>query len=269
MKECSLMAIVGTLRNLFSDSLREDLAHDAKTAAAPRLARLLPARCLLCADACANALCAPCDADLKRTGDESCPRCRLPSSNGEVCGRCLRFPPQWDRLMATFWYQFPMDRLIVGAKHARYWSVFDWAANSTHEWPFASDTTLIPVPASAERIEERGYNQATLLARALAKRFSLRVDNEAIARIRATATQANRNWVERRRNVKDAFAATRSLAGESLVLVDDVLTTGATLNECARAALAAGAVRVDAYVIARVNPPRARDRVQKFNRVAA
>ncbi len=168
-----------------------------------------------------------------------------------------------------FWYQFPLDRLIVGAKHARYWNMFDWAAVSTVAWPFANDATLIPVPASAERIEERGYNQTTLLARALAKRFSLRVDDEALVRIRATAKQANRSWAERRRNVKHAFAATRSLAGESVVLVDDVLTTGATLNECARAALAAGAARVDAYVIARVNPPRARDRIQKFNRAVA
>ncbi|MGL4234213.1 MAG: phosphoribosyltransferase family protein [Casimicrobium sp.] len=263
------MAIVGTLRNLFGDSLRDDSASETLAPIAPRFAGLLPARCLLCADTCANALCAPCDTDLRRTGDESCPRCRLPSSNGEVCGRCLRFPPQWDRLAAMFWYQFPLDRLIVGAKHARFWNVFDWAANSDAAWPFASDATLIPVPASAERIEERGYNQATLLARALAKRFSLHADNDAIVRIRATATQANRNWIERRHNVKDAFAATRSLAGESVVLVDDVLTTGATLNECAKAALAAGASRVDAYVIARVNPPRSRDRVQQFNRAVA
>jgi ComF family protein len=162
-----------------------------------------------------------------------------------------------------------MDRLIVGAKHARHWGVFDWAAMEIANWPYEKNSTLIPVPASAERIEERGYNQAALLAQSLATQFSLRVDEKAIARIRATETQARRNWVERRKNVKGAFTATRSMQGESIVLIDDVLTTGATLNECARAAIDAGAAKVDAFVIARVNAPRARDRIQKFNRAVA
>lgn len=166
-------------------------------------------------------------------------------------------------------YEFPLDRLIVGAKHGRDWGVFDWSAALLDAWPHAASATLIPVPMAAERLAERGYNQATLFARSLAKRFDLRVDNEAIIRIRDTGSQAARTWVERRKNVKSAFAATRSLVGESVVLIDDVLTTGATLNECARAAFDAGASNVDAFVMARVNPPRARDRIQKFNRVVA
>lgn len=168
-----------------------------------------------------------------------------------------------------FMYEFPLDRLIVGAKHGRDWGVFDWAAGLVAEPPYSTDAILIPVPASPERLVERGYNQAALLARSLSKRFGGRVDDEAIVRIRETGSQANRNWVERRKNVKHAFAATRSLAGESVVLVDDVLTTGATLNECAAAARDAGAAHVDAFVIARVNPPRSRGRIQKFNRVVA
>jgi ComF family protein len=267
------MPIVETLRSLFVAPAREADARARETTESTTVERvanrLLPARCLLCADTCTGAVCALCDAALSRTGDESCPRCRLPASNGEVCGRCLRFPPRWNRLGATFMYEFPLDRLIVGGKHARFWGVFDWAAASIDHWPFAANATLVPVPLAAERVEARGYNQASLLAQELAKRFALRVDNDALIRIRATGTQTNRNWVERRRNVKDAFAATRSFAGESVVLIDDVLTTGATLNECAKAALNADAASVDAFVIARVNPPRARDRVQKFNRVVA
>ncbi len=273
------MSIVGSLRELITARRGEASSQAVSTnesVARRTLNRLLPARCVLCADACERVVCSPCDSALVRVPDEACPRCKLPSSNSEVCGRCLRFPPKWETLAATFMYEFPLDRLVVGAKHARHWGVFDWAASLHDAWPFApssgserAESVLIPVPIAANRLEARGYNQALLLARSLAKRFQLRVDDEAIIRIRDTGSQAYRNWVERRSNVKHAFAATRSLKGESVVLVDDVLTTGATLNECARAAIDAGAARVDAFVIARVNPPRARSRIQKFNRAVA
>jgi ComF family protein len=270
------MTIVGSLRSLFAPSSRVEVsARDEMNRAAAKslpdrwIDAALPARCALCADTCTRVVCAPCERALVRVADESCPRCRLPSSNSEICGRCLRYPPKWARLSAMFMYEFPLDRLIVGAKHGRDWGVFDWAAGLVAEPPYSKGAILIPVPASPERLVERGYNQAALLARSLSKRFGGRVDNEAIVRIRETGSQANRNWVERRKNVKHAFAATRSLAGESVVLVDDVLTTGATLNECAAAARDAGAAQVDAFVIARVNPPRSRGRIQKFNRVVA
>mgnify|MGYP001017023899 CR=1 FL=1 len=106
-----------------------------------------------------------------------------------------------------------------------------------------------------------GNGNASLAA---ARRFAdadLHVDNNAVVRIRETDVQQRLNWIERRRNVRGAFAATRSLAGESVLLVDDVLTTGATLNELARVALAAGAAQVDALVLARVQPLRRRDPV--------
>jgi ComF family protein len=266
------MSIVGSLQQLFASTRTRDELNERvhrESVSKRLLDRSLPARCALCADPCSQVVCRPCELALKRVADEACPRCKLPSSNSEVCGRCLRYPPKWERLSASFMYEFPLDRLIVGAKHGRYWGTFDWAATLIDEWPFAVEATLIPVAASPERLSERGYNQATLLAKSLAKRFDVRVDSNAVVRIRETGTQANRNWVERRKNVKHAFAATRSLAGESVVLVDDVLTTGATLNECARAAIKAGAERVDALVIARVNPPRSRARIQKFNRAAA
>ena len=128
---------------------------------------------------------------------------------------------------------------------------------------------LVPVPLHPKRLAARGYNQALLIAREFARRFAdadLHVDNNAVVRIRETDVQQRLNWIERRRNVRGAFAATRSLAGESVLLVDDVLTTGATLNELARVALAAGAAQVDALVLARVQPLRRRERTVKFNR---
>ncbi len=125
------------------------------------------------------------------------------------------------------------------------------------------------MPLAELRLQMRGYNQAQLIANEMARRFNLHVDADAVIRIRETDVQQRLNWSERRRNVRHAFAATRSFAGESVVLVDDVLTTGSTLNELARAVYDAGATRVDAYVLARVQPIRRRDRAVKFGQAVA
>lgn len=171
--------------------------------------------------------------------------------------------------MALLPYEFPVDAVMVAAKYQHAFALYRWAAAQCTEWPFAQTATLIPVPLAAARLQSRGYNQAQLIAGELARRFNLRVDRDAIVRIRETDVQQRLNWIERRRNVRSAFVSTRSLVGESVVLVDDVLTTGATLNELARAALDAGAASVDAFVLARVEPLRRRERVARFGRAIA
>ena len=238
--------------------------------AANRLrARALPQSCFFCAEGSSESVCAPCAAILPRLPSEVCPRCQLASANGEVCGRCLKKPPVWRRLAAHWHYDFPLDAALVSAKYHHAFAIYRWAATQRTAWPFAPNATLIPVPLADLRLQARGYNQAQLIARELAARFALSVDSQALIRLRETDVQQRLNWVERRRNVRGAFAATRSLAGESVVLVDDVLTTGATLNELARVALAAGAAQVDAFVLARVLPIRRRDRVVKFAQARA
>lgn len=252
--------------------------------AAPVLARVrdraLPQSCLLCGDAGPQAVCLPCAASLQRVGADACPRCQLASVHGQECGRCLKRPPQWRRLAAPWSYSFPFDAALLAAKYGHAFAVYRWSAAHAFAaqslpgagWPFARDLTLLPVPLAPERLQVRGYNQALLIAREFARQFAdsgLRVDHDAVVRIRETDMQQRLNWIERRRNVRGAFAATRSFAGESVVLVDDVLTTGATLNELARVVLAAGAAQVDALVLARVQPLRRRERVVKFNRAVA
>lgn len=171
--------------------------------------------------------------------------------------------------MAEWQYEFPLKAAISSAKYHHAFPIFRWVAAQRRDWPFAASATLIPVPLAELRLQERGYNQAERVAAEMAKRFALRIDADGVIRIRETDIQQRLNWIERRRNVRHAFAATRSFGGESVVLVDDVLTTGATLNELARAMYDAGAVRVDAYVLARVQPIHRRDRVVKFGRSAA
>jgi ComF family protein len=231
--------------------------------------RALPQVCFLCGDDSEETVCVPCADHLPRVEKEVCPRCQLPAANGEVCGRCLKKPPQWQHLRALWQYEFPADAAILAAKYGNNFALMRWAATQLSVWPFAANATLIPVPLAEKRQQWRGYNQAQVIAREFGKRFALRVDADAMIRTRETDVQQGLDWVARRRNVRAAFAATRSLAGESVVLVDDVLTTGSTLNELARAALDAGAVRVDALVLVRVNPPRRRDRVALFGRAVA
>jgi len=107
------------------------------------------------------------------------------------------------------------------------------------------------MPLSPRRLAERGFNQALLIAEGLADDFSLPLHRMVLARIRETRPQTTLPWKARHDNVKGAFAATSALQGKNVALVDDVMTTGATLNEAARALKKQGATRVSAWIIAR------------------
>lgn len=248
---------------------RADNASLGVTVPAQLLARALPQTCFFCGDSALETVCEPCAVELPAVTAQVCPRCQLPAANGDVCGRCLKKPPVWQHLTTDWRYQFPMDAALVSAKYHHAFAIYRWAAAQRASWAFDCAATLVPVPLSDGRLQIRGYNQAQLIAKEMAARFALRMDADAAIRIRETGMQQRLNWVDRRKNVRGAFAATRSFAGESVVLVDDVLTTGATLNELARAIYDAGASRVDAYVLARVQPIRRRDRVVKFERSVA
>ena len=213
------------------------------------LERLFGGTCYLCRGAADGLLCAACDADLPRLRGPRCPRCALDSPRGEVCGRCLSEAPRYDATVAVLAYEFPADALVQALKFRGELALARLlGAMLLHEIDPLSVDLVIPVPLSAGRLRSRGFNQAGEIARILAP---AKLDLGLCVRSRDTPAQMELPDAERRRNVRDAFRCTRALAGESVAVVDDVMTTGATLNEAATALKAGGAGRVVNWVVAR------------------
>jgi len=220
------------------------------------LEALLPSHCLLCGahGQGALSLCPACEADMPRNA-MCCARCALPlESPAPLCGRCIKHAPPWDAAWAPFRYEWPLAQL-----EARFKFGGDLAAGRTLSllWsasraPAAMPGAILPVPLHDSRLRRRGYNQALELARPLAKHFRVPVLRDALHRTRATHAQTELSAIQRRRNVRGAFAANLDgRAPQHVAVLDDVSTTGATLAECARVLKRAGVQRVDVWALAR------------------
>jgi len=224
---------------------------------------LLPPHCLLCGQVGSSQrdLCNACAADLLRNA-VCCPRCALPlETAAPLCGECLQREPPFASAAVPFVYAAPLDQLITHLKFARNLAAgrvlselwIDALRASAPPLPQA----LIPVPLHPDRLRERGYNQALELARPLAKTFALALRDDVLMRTRATAAQSNLDAPERQRNLRGAFVVVDGAALPAHVaVIDDVMTTGATLRECAHTLLRAGTARVDVWALARAPKPR-------------
>lgn len=216
---------------------------------------LLAPRCLVCGQAGAQGrdLCAACTAALP-WNRAACPHCALPTPHGQACGPCLRSPPPVATTLAPFVYGFALDRLVPRFKFhqdlaaGRLLAELMAQALATAARPEA----IIPVPLHATRLRTRGYDQALELARPVGRMLEVPVLAGVLQRQRATAAQSELDAAARRRNLRGAFAirAGAPVPGH-VVLLDDVMTTGATVHAAARVLLRAGAKRVDAWVCAR------------------
>lgn len=216
------------------------------------MAALLPQDCLLCAAASGDALlCAECRRDLPRLPAALCPVCAEASPGGTICGACLKTPPHFDATFAAFRYAFPIDKLVQALKYQRRLATADFLANAMLAAGTPAGDLVVPLPLSAQRLRERGFNQAAELARPLARALKLPLELDGCTRSRDTAPQAMLPWKERRRNIRHAFECAIDLGGQSVIVVDDVMTTGATLDEFARTLKAHGAARVSNWVAAR------------------
>jgi ComF family protein len=213
--------------------------------------------CFLCKGRAEELLCPECDADLPRLDMDLCPRCALPAPAGAVCGRCLTQPPHYDATLAALAYRFPADVLIHALKFRSQLALAPLFARLLSNKLAAGEPLdfILPVPLSARRLRERGYNQALEIGRGLARASNARLAPELCERNRDTPAQAELPLAERAKNVRDAFHCPRLLAGAKIAVLDDVMTTGATLDEIAATLKRAGAARVVNWVVARTFPP--------------
>ena len=222
--------------------------------------------CLLCDEVAdgTTPVCLACETELPWLGDH-CQRCAVPlPAAGMTCGQCLMQPPAFERVVAPWTYNFPIDSLITRFKHSAKWPyghlLGDLLAQSLQH-RFNEDLprpdVLVPVPMSTRRLRQRGFNQAAMLARWLSERLDVPIDERLLLRPQDTNAQQDLNAEARKRNMHHAFAlaSDASVKGRHLALVDDVLTTGATAQALALLLLDAGASRVDVYCLARTPKP--------------
>ncbi len=224
----------------------------------PRLCfGLWPTRCLACGEPGlpGRDICAPCTAGLP-WNRVACPQCALPlPAPAPACGQCLRKPPPLHTTLAACIYGAPLDRWLPRFKFhddlaaGRLLAQLMAQAMETAPRPQA----LVPIPLHRARLRSRGYDQALELAKPLARALGLPLQARGLLRTRATNAQSELDATARRRNLRRAFrvADTASLPAH-VALVDDVMTTGATLHAAAKALRRAGVARVDAWVCARV-----------------
>jgi ComF family protein len=217
--------------------------------------QLLPRRCVLCdAPTRVARICAGCDVELPRLPLARCGVCAVPLASGNVCGACLQAPPAFDRVSAVFAYAFPIDALIHAFKYGQQLSLAPVLGEALAASAAYDADVLVPMPLAPRRLSERGFNQALELARFVSRRHAIPVVATRCRKVIETPPQAALPWKERAKNVRHAFACDADFSGLRVAVVDDVLTTGATLNEFARVLRKAGAVSVAGWVVARTLP---------------
>ncbi len=214
---------------------------------------LLPRDCMLCATPSGDSLlCPACHRALPRLTTERCPVCALPTPDANICGACLRRAPRFDATAAVFRYEFPIDRLIQTLKYSHRLASAEFFGNELAQVSLPQPPDMIvPVPLAATRLAQRGFNQALEVSRPLARALGMAPETAGIRRRRDTTPQTGLPWKDRARNIRDAFECQIDLAGKAVVVIDDVMTTGATLDELARTLKAHGAARVENLVLAR------------------
>lgn len=216
---------------------------------------LYPPVCVLCGGGARGLdLCPGCAADLIRIAP-ACARCALPLPRAGVCGRCLRRPPAFDVALAAFAYRPPLDSLVKRLKFRGDLHLARVLGGLMAEHLAAMAEPLpeviVPVPLHVSRLRERGFNQALELARPVARRLGLPLELRHVIRVRATDPQTDVPAKLRSRNVRNAFSVLPGWTARRVAIVDDVMTTGHTLNELTRTLRRAGVSEVRVWVCAR------------------
>ena len=228
---------------------------------------IFPPRCLGCAEILPNlhlqTFCVSCREKIRFITGSHCPICGMAFFDSpapdHLCGNCLEKNPSFGLARAVACYetlildaihQFKYGRDIsTGSALAVFMAEFDFP-----DFNFTDYSIIIPVPLHIERLRERGFNQALILAKAIGKKYSIPVNFSLLKRTKSTLTQTGLDKSQREKNIRGAFTVTDNAQakGKSIILIDDVYTTGATLNQCAKTLIKAGAGKVAALTLSRV-----------------
>ncbi len=225
---------------------------------------LLPPRCYACGDLLVEQgqLCAACWSDLTFISEPFCLHCGYPFDHPlpghSLCARCQARPPAYRRARSLLVYDAASRRLVLALKRGDRTELARplgrLMARHAADLVQAADL-VVPVPLHKSRLFSRRFNQSALLARTIAKAGARRWAPTRLVRHRRTRSQGGLNHRQRQENVRRAFSLRGGVAGCSILLVDDVFTTGATVEACTRTLLAGGARAVDVLTLARVATP--------------
>lgn len=223
--------------------------------------RLLPASCVLCHEAVTGeiSLCDACYADLPRIR-QSCFQCGLSVESDKpanICGTCQNAPPAFDYLVSALRYDYPVDYLVTQLKFRRnlvYAKILSQlllqkltADNAIESLP----DLIIPVPLHTSRLRKRGFNQSLEIAHPISKAFKVALSNQHLIRVKQTLAQSTLDKKERLKNLQNSFELVKTINQKHVVIIDDVVTTGATVNELASLLKAAGVEKVGVWAAAR------------------
>ena len=227
---------------------------------------ILPNHCALCGNLSHQAVCSSCDSAAAHTVSRCacCAAALGKTGSPRLCGNCIATRPAFDATLAYADYASPYDALAQALKFSAKLGLARWFAARMATRVKAAEIApdlILTVPLSAQRLAERGYNQSWEIARPLARHLGVAAHGSLLRRLHHTRPQTDLSDArQRRHNVRGAFvvsacAATRTLNGAHVAVVDDVMTSGATLNEIARLLKRAGAARVTNLVALRTPPP--------------
>lgn len=217
---------------------------------------LFPQTCVICnrIGRYRTPLCQNCIDQLPRL-QQHCLRCANPLPRNEVCGRCLQNSPAYDKVVAAFLYQTPIDQLINQFKYQQGYHIGEWLAElwmQTTQVDFSSIDCIMPVPMHRNRLRKRGYNQAAILTKHLAHASNRRIDLHALKKIKQTTAQSTLPARQRQQLSSKVFSVNK-LAVRHVALIDDVMTTGSTLDAVATCLKNSGIQSVTACVVARTH----------------
>jgi ComF family protein len=214
-------------------------------------------RCFLCSSNSKGheTICQACLRDLPHNTD-ACPACAKPGAASRLCADCLNQTRTFvDNTWTLFRYQYPVNRLIQHMKFNQGIDIANHLGRMLGKLFLNHRTALpdciIPVPLHYRRLIARGYNQSLEIARPLSRQLGIKLDTSSCKRFRATTPQSNLLAKKRRQNVRNAFSASKTMDYKHILLVDDVITTGSTVNELARTLGLAGVHQIDVLAVAR------------------